>query len=162
MPPAFQHERGLISDHAIWLFPIASCTPSLKLFGGVCKGYKPTIRQAATTERLVEADIKPSLGSLGDRCNNALPETSNVLFKVEISHNHGPLRSFEAVEYATLEWVECFNRRRLPAHIRNIPPLKLWKLNLSQRNSPQSASGEPGSVCFPLFVRLSTKSKDQT
>ena len=52
----------------------------------------------------------------------ALAETINGLFKAEVIHRRGPWRSFEAVEYATLEWVDWFNTRRLLEPIGNIPP----------------------------------------
>ena len=56
------------------------------------------------------------------RSFNALAETINGLFKAEVIHRRGPWRSFEAVEYATLEWVDWFNNRRLLEPIGNIPP----------------------------------------
>lgn len=74
------------------------------------------------TERLAEAGIDPSVGSVGDSYDNALAETINGLFKAEVIHRRGPWRSFEAVEYATLEWVDWFNNRRLLEPIGNIPP----------------------------------------
>jgi transposase InsO family protein len=55
------------------------------------------------TERLAEAGIEPSVGSVGDSYDNALAETINGLYKAEVIHRRGPWRSFEAVEYATLE-----------------------------------------------------------
>ena len=74
------------------------------------------------TERLAGAGIDPSVGSVGDSYDNALAETINGLFKVEVIHRRGPWRSFEAVEYATLEWVDWYNHRRLLAPIGNVPP----------------------------------------
>ena len=74
------------------------------------------------TERLAEAKIAPSVGSVGDSYDNALAETINGLFKAEVIHRRGPWRNFEAVEYATLEWVDWFNNRRLLEPIGNIPP----------------------------------------
>jgi putative transposase len=74
------------------------------------------------TERLAAADIEPSVGSVGDSYDNALAETINGLYKAEVIHRRGPWRSFEAVEFATLEWVDWFNNRRLLAPIGNIPP----------------------------------------
>ncbi|SCW34196.1 Integrase core domain-containing protein [Sphingobium faniae] len=67
------------------------------------------------TERLAEVGIEPSVGSVGDSYDNALAETINGLYKAEVIHRRGPWRSFEAVEYATLEWVDWFNNRRLLA-----------------------------------------------
>ena len=74
------------------------------------------------TERLAEAGIEPSVGSVGDSYDNALAETINGLYKAEVIHRRGPWRTFEAVEYATLEWVDWFNHRRLLEPIGNIPP----------------------------------------
>ena len=74
------------------------------------------------TERLAEAGLEPSVGSVGDSYDNALAETINGLYKAEVIHRRGPWRSMEAVEYATLEWVDWFNNRRLLETIGNIPP----------------------------------------
>jgi putative transposase len=74
------------------------------------------------TERLAEAGIEPSVGSVGDSYDNALAETINGLYKAEVIHRRGPWRSFEAVEFATLEWVDWFNNRRLLGPLGNIPP----------------------------------------
>ncbi len=74
------------------------------------------------TERLAEAGIEPSVGSVGDSYDNALAETINGLFKAEVTRRRGPWRNFEAVEYATLEWVDWFNNRRLLEPIGNMPP----------------------------------------
>jgi transposase InsO family protein len=74
------------------------------------------------TERLAEAGIEPSVGSVGDSYDNALAETINGLYKAEVIHRRGPWRAFEAVEFATLEWVDWFNHRRLLEPIGNIPP----------------------------------------
>ena len=65
------------------------------------------------TERLLEAGIEPSVGSVGDSYDNALAETINGLFKTEVIRRRGPWRSMEAVEFATLEWVDWYNNRRL-------------------------------------------------
>jgi putative transposase len=74
------------------------------------------------TERLLEVGIEPSVGSVGDSYDNALAETINGLFKAEVIHRRGPWRNAEAVELATLEWVDWFNNRRLLEPIGNIPP----------------------------------------
>jgi transposase InsO family protein len=77
------------------------------------------------TERLAEAGIESSVGSRGDSYDNALAETINGLYKTEVIHRRGPWRNRDAVEYATLEWVDCFNNRRLLEPIGNIPPAEL-------------------------------------
>jgi putative transposase len=74
------------------------------------------------TERLAQAGIEPSVGRVGDRYDNALAETVIGLFKTEVIHHRGPWRSLEAVEFATLEWVDWFNYRRLLEPIGNMPP----------------------------------------
>ncbi len=61
------------------------------------------------TERLADAGIEPSVGSIGDGYDNALAETINGLYKAEVIHRRGPWRSMETVEFATLEWVDWFN-----------------------------------------------------
>jgi transposase InsO family protein len=77
------------------------------------------------TERLAEAGIEPSVGSVGDSYDNALAETVNGLYKAAVIHRRGPWRSFEAVEFATLEWVNWFNHRRLLEPIGNVPPAEV-------------------------------------
>jgi len=74
------------------------------------------------TERLAEAGLVPSVGSVGDSYDNALAETINGLYKAEVIHRRGPWRTLEAVEYATLEWVDWFNNRRLLEPIGHVPP----------------------------------------
>ena len=72
--------------------------------------------------QLAEAGIEPSVGSVGDSFDNALAETVIGLFKTEVIRRRGPWRSLEAVEFATLEWVDWFNNRRLLGPIGHIPP----------------------------------------
>lgn len=74
------------------------------------------------TERLDAAGLRPSVGSVGDSYDNALAETVIGLFKTEVIRRRGPWKSFDAVEYATLEWVDWFNTRRLFAPIGYQPP----------------------------------------
>jgi len=74
------------------------------------------------TDRLAEAGIEPSVGSVGDSYDNALAESINGLYKAEVIHRRGPWRNIESVEFATLEWVDWFNHRRLLEPIGNIPP----------------------------------------
>ncbi|BCM87713.1 hypothetical protein mvi_61740 (plasmid) [Methylobacterium indicum] len=105
------------------------------------------------TERLVGAGIEPSVGSVGDSYDNALAETINGLFKAEVIHRRGPWRSFEAVEYATLEWVDWYNHRRLLARsATSLPPRPKRAIMLTSATKPwppdsrQSASEKPGAV----------------
>jgi putative transposase len=77
------------------------------------------------TVRLAEASIESSVGSVGDSYDNALAETINGLYKTEVIRHCGPWRNIDAVEYATLEWVDWFNHRRLLESIGNVPPAEL-------------------------------------
>ena len=74
------------------------------------------------TDRLAEAGIEPSVGSRGDSYDNALAESVIGLFKMEVIQRKGPWRHLEAVEFATLEWVDWFNTRRLLEPIGYVPP----------------------------------------
>ena len=74
------------------------------------------------SERLAEAGAQPSVGSMGDSYDNAMAESIIGLYKAEVIHRRGPWRNIDPVEYATLEWVDWFNNRRLLEPIGNVPP----------------------------------------
>lgn len=74
------------------------------------------------SERLAEAGVEPSVGSIGDSYDNALAETIIGLYKTELIEQRGPWRTLQAVEYATLECVHWFNHRRLLEPIGSVPP----------------------------------------
>ena len=74
------------------------------------------------TDRLTDAGIEPSVGSRGDAYDNALAESVIGLFKTEVIRLKGPWRHLEAVEFATLNWVDWFNHRRLLEPIGYMPP----------------------------------------
>ena len=74
------------------------------------------------TERLVEAGVVTSVGSRGDSYDNALAETIIGLYKTELIRRRGPWKGIDQVEYATLEWVDWFNHRRLLQPIGYVPP----------------------------------------
>ena len=76
------------------------------------------------TQRLAEAGIEPSVGSIGDSYDNALAETIIGLYKTELIHKDGPWRGVDQVEIKTLDWVDWFNNRRLLGPIGNIPPVE--------------------------------------
>ncbi|MET3889359.1 putative transposase [Bosea sp. OAE506] len=92
------------------------------------------------TERLAEAGVEPSVGSVGDSYDNALAETINGLYKAELIHRRGPWRSFEAVEFATLTWVDWFNNRRLLEPIGNIPPTEAEERYYAMLDKPAIAA----------------------
>ena len=92
------------------------------------------------TERLAEAGVEPSSGSVGDSYDNALAETINGLYKAEAIWRRGPWRNFEQVEFATLEWVDWFNNRRLLEPIGNIPPVEAEARYYAQLDEPAMAA----------------------
>ena len=76
------------------------------------------------TERLAEAGIELSVGSRGDPYDNALAELLIGLHKTEVINRCGPWRIVEAVDLATLDWVDWFNRSRLLAPTGYVPPVE--------------------------------------
>ena len=93
------------------------------------------------TERLAEAGIEPSVGSVGDSYDNALAETIFGLYKTEVIRRNGPWRNIEEVEFATLEWVDWFNNRRLLGPIGNIPPVEFEALYYERQETPTMGVG---------------------
>jgi transposase InsO family protein len=87
------------------------------------------------TERLAEAGIESSVGSVGDSYDNALAETIIGLYKTEIIRPRGPWKNIDTVEYATLEWVDWFNHRRLLESIGDIPPAELEQAYYDERET---------------------------
>ena len=85
------------------------------------------------SERLTEIGVEPSTGTVGDSYDNALAETIIGLYKTEVIHHRGPWRNLETVEYATLEWVDWFNNRRLLEPIGNVPPAEFEMHYFQQR-----------------------------
>jgi transposase InsO family protein len=92
------------------------------------------------TERLADAGIEPSVGSVGDSYDNALAETVIGLFKTEVIRMRGPWKHLEDVEFATLEWVDWFNTTRLLGPIGDIPPTE-YEANHHRQNSPVAEAG---------------------
>jgi transposase InsO family protein len=88
------------------------------------------------TERLDEAGIEPSVGSVGGSYDNALAETVIGLYKTEVIRRRGPWRNLEAVEFATLEWVAWFNNVGIFEPIGNIPPVELEELYYQRHEVP--------------------------
>ncbi len=76
------------------------------------------------SERLAEAGMESSVGSRGDSYDNAMAETINGLYKTELIHKRGPWKTVDEVEFATLEWVDWFNNRRLLRPIGDTPPVE--------------------------------------
>ena len=93
------------------------------------------------TERLSKAGIEPSVGSVGDSYDNAMAETIFGLFKAEVIWPNGPWRSLEEVEFATLEWVDWFNNRRLLEPIGDIPPAEFEAMYYERQEGSAREAG---------------------
>ncbi len=93
------------------------------------------------TDRLAEMRIALSVGSVGDSYDNALAETINGLYKTEVIHPNGPGRNAEEVEFATLEWVDWFNHRRLLEPIGDIPPAEFEAMYYERKERPATVAG---------------------
>jgi putative transposase len=92
------------------------------------------------TERLAEAGAVTSVGSRGDSYDNALAETIIGLYKTELIRRRGPWKGLDEVEYATLEWVDWFNHRRLLEPIGHIPPAE-FEAAYHRREDPSHTAG---------------------
>ena len=91
------------------------------------------------TERLAEAGIERSVGSVGDSYDNALAETINGLYKTEVIRRRGPWRNVDDVEYATLTWVDWFNNRRLLEPLGYVPPAEFEAAYYQQQSQAMAA-----------------------
>ena len=91
------------------------------------------------TERLADAGIEASVGSVGDSYDNALAETINGLYKAEVIYRQS-WKNGEAIEPKTLEWVNWFNHHRLLEPIDNIPPVEAEEIYCQQLTEPAQAA----------------------
>ena len=109
------------------------------------------------TDRLAEAGIEPSVGSRGDSYDNALAESIIGLFKTEVIQRKGPWRHLEAVEFATLTWVDWFNTRRLLEPIGYVPPAEYEAQYYERLHTTTSAEGVAAGILLPapLDIRSS-------
>jgi putative transposase len=93
------------------------------------------------TDRLADAGVHASVGSVGDSYDNALAETINGAYKAELIYRKGPWRSVEAVELATLAWVDWFNNRRILAPLGYVPPVEFESMYYAQQSTPTMQAG---------------------
>jgi putative transposase len=92
------------------------------------------------TERLAQAGAVTSVGSRGDSDDNALAETIIGRYKTELVRRRGPWKGIDQVEYATLEWVDWFNHRRLLEPIGQVPPAE-FEATYWRREAPGRIEG---------------------
>ena len=112
------------------------------------------------TERLAEAGIRRSVGSVGDSYDNALAETIIGLYKTEVIRQCGPWSNVEEVEFATLEWTDWFNNRRLLGPIGHVPPLNSRPLSIIV-TTPQSATNDASRLRYHVYPRIGDKRVNQ-
>ena len=93
------------------------------------------------TERLAEAGIEPSVGSVDDAYDNTLAETIIGLYKTEVIHQLGPWRNIDHVEFETFDWVDSFNNRRLLEPIGYIPPVEFEEIYWQRQETPVTVAG---------------------
>lgn len=93
------------------------------------------------TERLAQAGIEASVGTVGDSYDNAMAETVIGLYKTELIRRQGPWRHADAVEIATLEWIDWFNNRRLLGPLGHVPPAEFEQSYYQQQQAPAVVAG---------------------
>ena len=98
------------------------------------------------TDRLVEAGIKPSVGSVGDSYDNALAESTIGLYKTEVINHKSPWSGLDHVEFATLIWVDWFNHRRIHSSIGDIPPIEKEENHYRQTNTEETGTHREPSL----------------
>lgn len=76
------------------------------------------------SDRLADAGIAASIGSVGDSYDNAMAEALNGTFKTELVHLHGPWRSRAQLERAIVDWIDWYNTTRLHGEIGDMPPVE--------------------------------------
>jgi transposase InsO family protein len=119
----WQASRSLRTDLALAALEMAIWRRQTQLDGLVHHSDRGSQYLAIRyTERLAEAGAVTSVGSRGDSYDNALAETIIGLYKTELIRRRGPWKGLDQVEYATLEWVDWFNHRRLLEPIGHVPP----------------------------------------
>jgi putative transposase len=94
----------------------------------------------AFTERLVEAGVDASVGSVGDAYDNALAESQIGLYKTELINPDGPWRDREHVEIETLDWVYWFNNDRPHESIDDLTPVQVEQIHYTHRTGLADAS----------------------
>ena len=92
------------------------------------------------TERLAEAGIDTSVGSVGDSYDNALAESIIGLFKTEVIKFLGPWKSVGQVEWETLKWVDWYNNTRLHSAIGYITPHEAEEAFYARLNAAEKAA----------------------
>ena len=140
----WQASRSLRTDLALDALEMALWARRTKELDGLIHHSDRGVQYLAIryTERLAEAGAVPSVGSRGDSYDNALAESFNGLYKTELIRHAGPWRGLDDVEYATLEYVDWFNHRRLHGELGMIPPAEFEATFVHQPATPLLASSQ--------------------
>jgi putative transposase len=96
------------------------------------------------TERLAEADVVASVGSVGDSYDNAMAEAFNSLFKAELVRNKGPWQGINDLEIAVAEYVDWYNHRRLHGELGLVPPVEYEALHHAHQTAHQTVRQTAG------------------
>ncbi len=134
----WQASRSLRTDLALDALEMALWTRRAVPLTGLIHHSDRGVQYLAIryTERLADAGAVPSVGSRGDSYDNALAESFNGLYKTELIRHRGPWRGLDDVEYATLEYVDWFNHRRLHGELGMRPPAEFEGLHAGQATEP--------------------------
>ena len=140
----WQASRSLRADLALDALEMALWARRSKELAGLIHHSDRGVQYLAIryTERLAEAGAVPSVGSRGDSYDNALAESFNGLYKAELIRHRGPWRGLGDVEYATLEYVDWFNHRRLHGELGMLPPAEFEATYNQQPATPLLASSQ--------------------
>ena len=140
----WQASRSLRTDLALDALEMALWTRRAVPLTGLIHHSDRGVQYLAIryTERLAEAGVVPSVGSRGDSYDNALAESFNGLYKTELIRHRGPWCGLDDVEYATLEYVDWFNHRRLHGELSMRPPAEFEALQAGQAIAPLRAASQ--------------------
>jgi putative transposase len=140
----WQAARSLRTDLALDALEMALWTRRAMPLAGLIHHSDRGVQYLAIryTERLAEAGVIPSVGSRGDSYDNALAESFHGLYKAELIRHCGPWRGLDDVEYATLEYVDWFNHRRLHGELGMRPPAEFEALHTRQTTPPRLAASQ--------------------
>ena len=139
----WQASRSLRTDLALDALEMALWRRRGQELGGLVHHSDRGVQYVAIryTERLAEAGAVASVGSRGDSYDNALVESFNGLYKTELIRHRGPWRGLDDVEYATLDYVDWFNNRRLHGELGMVPPAEFeTRYYAEQQPLPLAAS----------------------
>ena len=126
-------------DHAVWTRRRAGAADLAGLVHHSDAGSQYTA--ITFTQRLTEAGIDPSVGSVGDAYDNALAESVIGLFKTELINPGGPWHTTEQLEAATLHYVHWFNHHRLLESNGDLPPIQLEQTYYRLHHSDLAEAG---------------------